>query len=59
VVYMITLRVNLIPVTQRPYRTNLKISQRIQEEFKNFLDVVFIYVIKHIDQVSPIVCVLK
>ena len=43
VVHTIPLRADGIPVTQRPYRTNPKISQAIQEELKKLLDVGFIY----------------
>ena len=50
------LREDAVLVTQRPYRTNLKIAHTIQEELKKLLDVRFIYEIKHSDCVSPIVC---
>ena len=59
VVHTIPLRADAIPVTQRPYRTNPKIAQTIQEELKKLLDVGFIYEIEHSDWVSPIVCVPK
>ena len=59
VVHTIPLRVDAIPITQRPYRMNPKISQTIQEELKKLLDVGFIYEIEHSDWVSPIVCVPK
>ena len=59
VVHTIPLRVDAILVTQRPYRTNPRIAQTIQEELKKLLDVGFIYEIEHFDWVSPIVCVPK
>jgi hypothetical protein len=59
VVHTIPLRVDAVPVTQRPYRTNPKIAQAIQDELKKLLDVGFIYEIEHSDWVSPIVCVPK
>jgi len=55
----ISLRVIVVAGTQRPYKTNSKISQRIQEDLKKLSNVRFIYVIKHKDWVSPIVCVFK
>ena len=59
VVHTIPLRADAVLVTQRPYRTNPKIAQTIQDEPKKLLDVGFIYEIEHYDWVSPIVCVLK
>ena len=58
-VHTIPLRVDVVPVTQSPYKTNPKIAQTIQDELKKLLDVGFIYEIEHSDWVSPIVCVPK
>ena len=59
VVHTIPLRADAKPITQRPYRTNPKVAQTIQDELKKLLDVGFIYEIEHSDWVSPIVCVPK
>jgi len=47
VVHTIPLRADAIPVTQRPYITNPKVAQTIQDELKRLLDVGFIYEIEH------------
>ena len=49
VVHTIPLRADAILVTQKPYRTNPKITQTIQDELKKLLDVGFIYEIEHLD----------
>ena len=43
VAHTIPLRVDAKPITQRPYITNPKVAQTIQDELINLLDVRFIY----------------
>lgn len=59
IVHTIPLRADVVPITQRPYRTNPRIAQTIQGELRKLLDVGFIYEIEHSNWVSPIVCFPK